>query len=51
MTCALAGDVTAWILLALVIAVVGVSSMAGVLTTAALTTVFARVVVRGCGRG
>ena len=41
MTCALAGDVTAWILLALVIAVVGVSSIAGVLTTAALTTVFA----------
>ncbi|HEV7650299.1 MAG TPA: cation:proton antiporter [Actinophytocola sp.] len=41
MTCALAGDVTAWILLALVIAVVGVSSIAGVVTTAALTTVFA----------
>ncbi len=41
MTCALAGDVTAWILLALVIAFVGVSSFAGVLLTAALTTVFA----------
>ena len=50
MTCALAGDVTAWILLALVIAVVGVSSIAGVLTTAALTTVFACCCSR-CGRG
>ncbi|MGH3756936.1 cation:proton antiporter [Actinophytocola sp.] len=41
MTCALAGDVTAWILLALVVAVVGVSSMAGVLTTVGLTAAFA----------
>ncbi len=41
MTCALAGDVTAWILLALVVAVVGVSSMAGVLVTIVLTAAFA----------
>jgi Kef-type K+ transport system membrane component KefB len=43
MTCALAGDVTAWILLALVVAVVGVSSMTGVLATAVFTVVFAAV--------
>jgi Kef-type K+ transport system membrane component KefB len=43
MTCALAGDVTAWILLALVVAVIGVSSMAGVAVTAVLTAAFAAV--------
>ncbi|MBO4206020.1 cation/H(+) antiporter [Micromonospora echinofusca] len=43
MTCALAGDVTAWILLAMVVAVVGVSSMVGVAVTAALTAVFGAV--------
>lgn len=41
MTCALAGDVTAWILLALVVAVIGVSTMTGVVLTAVLTAVFA----------
>ena len=41
MTCALVGDVTAWVLLALVTAVASASSLFGVLATVMLTAVFA----------
>jgi Kef-type K+ transport system membrane component KefB len=45
LTCALVDDVTAWTLLALVVALVTASSMAGVLLTIALTGVFVAVLL------
>lgn len=45
MTCALVDDVTAWLMLALVVALAGASSATGVLVTLALTAAFVVLVV------